>query len=536
LNPQILLAQQTMGLFYNDEQAFDGYTLFSPNAYSTTYLIDNCGREVHRWNGNLLGGGATYLLENGNLLQTLQIGSPTFFGGGTSGRIEQINWDGDLVWEYEYATEDVHQHHDVAYLPNGNILLLAWERKSVSEAIENGRNPNLLGTSLWPEHIVEVQPDEVSGGIIVWEWHFWDHLVQDFDPTKLNYGVVADHPELLDINYLGNVSPQAADWQHCNSVDYNAERDEIIISSRNFNEFYIIDHSTTTEEAAGHVGGNSGRGGDLLYRWGNPMTYQRGTIEDRKSFGQHDVHWIKPGLADAGKIMFFNNGIGRPGGAHSTVDIIEPPLDTNGKYLLEADMPYGPEELSWTYESTPTSDFFSPNISGAQRLPNDNVLVCEGATGSFFEVDTQGDLHWSYINPVNQGGPMVQESNPVFNAVFRTYRYAPNYSAFNGRDLTPGDLIELDPLPSDCELTTNLITPVAKRTIVYPNPFKNYIMINSDEALEGYIRITDALGHLIFTTFINEKQNRIDLPPIRSGLYFLTLPNGQTSKLIAYLR
>ena len=168
-------------------------------------------------------------------------------------------------------------------MPNGNILVLCWEYKSSIDAIMAGRDPSALADNeLWPTYIMEVQPQGNNGINIVWEWYLWDHLVQDFDPSKPNYGVVANQAELLDINfYSGNGKK---DWLHCNSIDFNAQTDEIVISSRTLSEFYIIDHSTTTVEAASHSGGNSGKGGDFLYRWGNPQGYDNGISVNQELF------------------------------------------------------------------------------------------------------------------------------------------------------------------------------------------------------------------------------------------------------------
>jgi len=529
-------AQQTVGLFENDPEAYNGYTLFSPSVSSNTYLVDNCGRLVHSWAGGLLPGAATYLLENGDLLRAVRIGSTFFTGGGIGGRIQQVDWDGNPVWSFDYASMDVHHHHDMAVLPNGNVLLIAWEAKSVTEAIAAGRDPSKLGPELWPDHIVEVEPNGDTGGNIVWEWHFWDHLIQDFDSSKANYGVVADHPELLDINFLGSVTTLTGqDWIHCNAINYNAERDEIMLSSRHLNEIYIIDHSTTTEEAAGHTGGNSGKGGDILYRYGNPQAYQRGEASDRKSFGQHDAQWIESGLPDEGKIMFYNNGIGRPQGAYSTVDVIEPPLDSSGKYIINPGEAFGPDELFWTYIASPPEDLFSTNISGAHRLPNGNTLICEGASGSFIEVDSDGETHWFYKNPIGVGGPVTQGESSIFAAVFRAYRYGPTYAGFNGRDLTPGEVIELEPLPSDCMLTVPVEELTETQKIdVYPNPFQNHVVVSSKQHIEGEVSMIDALGRKVFSTFVNSNEVQIELNDLDAGIYFLQLPNQTMVKLICY--
>ena len=211
---------------------------------------------------------------------------------------------------------------------------------------------------------------------IVWEWHVWDHLIQDFDPSKANFGVVADNPQLIDINAVRASNPGAADWLHANAVDYNAGLDQVMLGVPWLHEFWVIDHSTTTAEAAGHTGGDSGKGGDLLYRWGNPQIYDRGLAADQTLFNQHHPHWIEPDLPGEGNILVFNNGRGRPAGDFSTIDEIVQPVDVNGNYTLGAGLPYGPAAATWVYTASPDPfDFFSGGLSGPQRLPNGNTLV-----------------------------------------------------------------------------------------------------------------------------------------------------------------
>ncbi len=453
-------AAQTVGLFVNEEGSYDGYTLFAPLQYGTTYLIDNEGKLVHSWDSAYTPGNSVYLLENGHLLRTATLPrgpNATFGSGGAGGRVEEFTWAGTLVWEFEYSSDQHLQHHDIERLPNGNVLMIAWEYKTAAEAVAAGRDPDLLTDGeLWPDHIIEVEPTGATGGNIVWEWHVWDHLIQDFDPTKENYGVVAEHPELIDINFArqGN-----ADWNHINSVDYNAQFDQILLSVPRFSEVWVIDHSTTTEEAAGHSGGNSGKGGDILYRWGNPQAYRAGNVGDRKLFSQHDAQWIESGLPGEGNILLFNNGNGRPGGAYSSVDEFVPPTDTSGNYALTPGTAYGPEEQTWIYTAENPTDFFADHISGAQRLPNGNTLICDGPHGALFEVTSEGEVVWKYVNPVTGEGPFTQ-GDPVsagqkgqINQVFRAYRYGSDYAGLADKDLTPGDPIELYP---DSQVTVYL--------------------------------------------------------------------------------
>ncbi|MBU1701540.1 MAG: aryl-sulfate sulfotransferase [Candidatus Eisenbacteria bacterium] len=445
-----LTAPRTIGLFINGEGTYPGYTLFAPLQYGATYLIDMEGNLVHSWPSEYVPGNSAYLLENGHLLRTAAFdpsGVPPFMGGGAGGRVEEIDWNGSIVWYFEYVSDTHLSHHDIEFLPDGNLLMLAWEYKNAIEAYAAGRRLGTLSEgTLWPDHIIEIHPGESSGGSIVWEWHVWDHLIQEEYPEKSNYGVVAEHLELIDINYDQDGFGRA-DWNHTNGIDYNETFDQIIVSVRQFSEFWIIDHSTTTEEAAGHSGGNSGKGGDLLYRWGNPAAYGAGDRNDQRLFVQHDAQWIAEGLPGEGNVLVFNNGDGRPGGDYSSVDEIIVPVDAMGQYTLTGQT-YGPSGPHWSYMAGNPADFYSSFISGAQRLPNGNTLICQGAHGTFYEVTASSVMLWKYVNPVADSGPLQQgdliPSTAIanLNAVFRTYRYDSNFPGLRGRDLTPGAPIE----------------------------------------------------------------------------------------------
>ncbi|MCX5684296.1 MAG: aryl-sulfate sulfotransferase, partial [Planctomycetota bacterium] len=437
---------QTVGSFLNTAKAFNGYTLFAPKHNTVTYLMDNQGRVVHQWKSVYEPGQSAYLLPNGHLLRAAMVKVQGGTGGGEGGRIEKYDWDGNLVWEFDHATREYQLHHDIKPLPNGHVLALMVERKSREEALAAGFDAGLMRDEfLVPDAVVEIEPILPKGGRIVWEWHVWDHLVQNLDKAKPNYGDPAAHPELVDVACNGRATP--AFWNHMNSLDYSAKLDQIVLSVRGCNEIWFLDHSTTTKEAAGHAGGKHGKGGDLIYRWGNPAAYKRGTTADKQLVQQHDAQWIPDGYPGAGHLTIFNNGYDR---GWSSVEEIVPPVDAAGRYLLAPGKAYGPEKPVWHYEAKNRTDFFSSEISGAHRLPNGNTLICAGVIGNLFEVTAAGETVWQYVNPMVRGGILAQGELPgkdmrghLWNAVFKVHRYAPDYPGLVGRDLTPKGVIEL---------------------------------------------------------------------------------------------
>ncbi len=423
--------EEPRGLRVYEADAMPGYTLIAPLTSYRTLLLDMEGEVVHEWKSAFAPGGAVYLLPNGNVLRVRRdLETDIFEGGGISGGIDEIAPDGTLVWGYSIKSDKIYSHHDILQLPNGHVLAIVWERKSGTKAVEAGRDKKRIGGELWADAIYEIEKQPPTGGRIVWEWHSWDHLIQDHDKDRANFGDVAAHPELIDINgepaddmspaaaaaaadamkqagYLGGDAKDAkgrprdlrgADWMHCNAVDYNPALDQIVISSPHFSEIWVIDHSTTTEEAKGHTGGKSGKGGDLLYRWGNPKNYRAGTANDQRLFGQHNIQWIEPGLPGAGNFLVFNNGEGRPRAQYSSADEFTAPMDAAGHYTLEPEEPYGPDELVWRYGGKEGAWFFSSFISGVQRLKNGNTLICQGADGRVFEVTAEGQVVWEFAN------------------------------------------------------------------------------------------------------------------------------------------
>ena len=125
---------QTVGLFLNTTNAWPGYTLMAPMHHTNTYLLNNAGEIVHRWTSAYEPGRTAYLLTNGHLFRAgmVRSGGPST-GGGEGGRIEEYDWDGNLVWAIDYYSPTYIHHHDFKVLPNGNVLLLVAEKKTYAE-------------------------------------------------------------------------------------------------------------------------------------------------------------------------------------------------------------------------------------------------------------------------------------------------------------------------------------------------------------------------------------------------------------------
>ncbi|HWN81134.1 MAG TPA: aryl-sulfate sulfotransferase, partial [Candidatus Udaeobacter sp.] len=481
-----------------------GFTLFSVFGSSTTQLVDRQNVEVHSWTHDRVGGYAVYLLPNGNIMRPALSSGSGMNGGGAAGLVQTWSPTDVRVWQYQYASSTVRSHHDIGPLPNGNVLLVAWELKTAAQAVQAGLDHS---AEIWPDHIVEVQPVGATGGNVVWEWHAWDHLIQDHDPTKSNYGVVGQHPELLDINLGGG--GLGGDWMHINAVSYNPEWDQIVISSHTLNEVYVIDHSTTTAEAAGHTGGDSGRGGDILYRWGNPGNYR---VPGPPYFNVvHCSIWIPQGSPGAGHLMAFNN---REGQSSSLIVEWIPPASASGQYVQPSPgTAFGPPSPNWAYTA---AGFYSNHLGGCQRLPNGNTLIAESTTGHLFEVDPGGEVEWDHT----PGGQIA-----------RALRYGTNHPGIIALGLANG--VAPAPTAPGFGLSQNS-----------PNPFRGTTTIGYELAAAGRItlEVYDVLGHAVATLRdgpepAGRRLVEFDARDLGSGIYFYRLEApgfSETKKLVVH--
>jgi len=533
-NLTLLCQVNTLGTISLTEEAYDGYTLFS--SHKNTFLINNCGQVINQWSSDYLPGHSVYILPNGNLIRAGRKDTSTITFGGVGGIVEMFDWDGNLVWEFIYSNDEQRLHHDIYPMPNGNILVLAATVMSNEETLQAGRNPNLVSGAgiLYNEQILEIKPIGTNDYSIEWEWNFKDHLIQDYDDTKNNYGVIDEHPEKLDINFLNDRIP-AENWLHVNSIQYDETLDQIVISSRNLSELYIIDHSTTAEEATGETGGTYGKGGDFLYRWGNSAAYGQGNEDDRTLFGQHFPHIIKPGLKDEGKIILFNNGTDREP-VFSEVMIISAPTTSPGIYSYDPDSSYGPQTAEFTYSSNEDNDFTSGILSGAIRLPNENLLICDGNSGRLFEINSTNDIVWNYIIPMNNTTGEISSQGDVLesgNSTFRGIKYSTDYEGFTGKDVTPGDPIESNFNLNTC-LSLSTDNLLNDKIIIYPNPVVDLIHINTSLTILE-VEIYDVLGKRL--NFIKLDNRKIDMTRANKGIYVLKIKTEIgiiTKKIILY--
>ena len=416
-------------------------TARNQNQAKDAYIINSDGDILHQWdNSNITSPEATpgYLTPNGLFLRGIE--SPLAAGGdfsvGRWGTVQLVDWDGTVVWEYDGCTDNIECfHHDLELLPNGNILVTAFHRYDENDAsLEFGWNVTGQG-KLLIDIIYEIKPNLIDGASeIVWEWKWVDHVIQDGDSTLPNYGIIAEHPEKIDLHYFNSKESRLpillGTHTHINSIDYNPERDEILISSATYDEIYIIDHSTTIAEAASSSGGNSGKGGDILYRWGNPEAYDfaGGDPAIYSSLGwtntQHDARWL---LDDSGNITIHNNHSTKnpkPNGMNAWTQFLEIEIPYNGNgYSYTASQPYEPSApMIWAEYDSDNPLFSCAFSGGGQKLENGHIFTTSAAKFTLLEHDENGNIVWFFD---------LTDLHPDGGQVFKAQKYPKDYTGFS---------------------------------------------------------------------------------------------------------
>jgi hypothetical protein len=404
-------------LIYKKDKVYDGYTLYAPLTSKKTYLIDMEGNIVHTWDSEYYPGLYAELLPNGNLLRAGRPMPIQYCGiDGVGGYVEEFDWSGKVVWRFtDMYNKNVVQHHCFQRLPNGNTMILGWERIENEKMIAKGRDPKTIPTKsiknkgiyhreFWLDVVWEVNP----AGKIVWEWHVFDHLGKG--PDKLDPNYVLPLPVGEIYTYY--------DYSHFNSVEYIPETNQVLMNSRNLSEFYLIDYKT----------------GKIQYRWGNPCAYGAGKCPsyfdagDQKMFGSHDARWL-----GNGKVSVFDNGSENPEGTKSRVFVVN--TKTN--------------EIEWKYESWDQSSFFTHRQGMSQPLPNGNWFITSSNVGHLFEVTKRGEVVWDFVSPVignnyvictirdDDKDTRLGAPENLSNIIHRAYRYGKDYPGLKGKDLSP---------------------------------------------------------------------------------------------------
>lgn len=521
-------SQNTVGLLsYKEYKSFDGYNLIYPHNQPHVFLLNNCGEIVHQWedDANWRPGNTAYLTENGLLYKVKRDANITedrIWAGGGGAVLEIRDWDNNVIWNFEMNDSLYRLHHDFAITDEQTIIAIAWELKNAEECVAAGRDTSTLAQGeMWPDWIFEIDPATDS---IIWEWHAWDHLVQDFDSTKNNYGVIAEHPERIDINF--GREDGHPDWMHSNSIDYNDDIGQILLSVPYFNEVLIIDHTTTTAQASGSNGGFSGRGGDLMYRWGNPQVYQQGDSTDQRLFFQHDAHWVddflNPFQPSYGNIAVFNNRVGED---FSSVHTFDPGWDMYEWRYAKNDNVYGPSDYSRVINHPDPTAIWSTGLSSAQVLPNGNTLITAGRFGYSVELTSEGEVVWEYKTPTKGQARATQGDTLSMNnnLTFRMNRYPIDLSIFQDKDLSPKGWIELNPNEGYCDQLTPTQDVMNEDAFqITPNPAHHFISIEWDGMKYVEFEIYSLLGQLQESYMGNGGRTYIDVSQWDRGVYFIS--------------
>jgi outer membrane protein assembly factor BamB len=403
---------------YQPDKTWNGYTIFPTPGEKGVVLIDMNGNEVKRWAD--VDGIPARMFPGGGMMAGMTTRRPhqEYIS------LVQVDWDGNEVWRFDRTeqieTEDgetvwaARLHHDwqregspAGYYQPGSEPMVTGGRTLIL-AHKNVTVPAITDKRLEDDYILEVS----WSGEVLWEWLASDHV------DELGFSEDARNAIHRSVNW--NEARQSADWLHINSMTYvgpnrwydeGDERfhpDNVIISSRSANIVAII-----------------GRSGDIVWRMGPDYRESAGTREIGQVIGQHHPHIIPKGLPGAGNLMVFDNG-GAAGYGESNPNA---PTGRNivarhSSRVLEINPVTFEKVWEYSIAGLDAYRFLSHYVSSAQRLPNGNTLITEGADGRLFEVTSDGEIVWEYMNPYFDTGPVERNPKAVAtNRVFRAYRF-----------------------------------------------------------------------------------------------------------------
>ena len=350
---------------------FDPHPIFAVHlGANTSVVINKDGEIIQEYNFENRLGNDIERLPNGEFLGIFKPMTKTHISfGGSGGVLRRINADQQTLWQYVISSETELAHHDLERLPNGNVMTIVWEKISTEQAIALGAQTEV---PIYLEKLVEIDPNTDE---IVWQWRSADHLIQDVDDSASTYGNIRQYPRKIDINYNSHI--EDGDWMHANGIVYDHTRDLVFMTVNFYDEVWVIDHSTTTAQASTASGGNYGVGGDLVYRFGNPAAY--GSAQPPIFDHVHHPNFSNDNNT---QMLFYSNG---ETAEKSIVFELQLPaqlsLDPNTENL---------PAIVWQFSHP---EMYYRIVSGAVKLPNGNVLICEGDFG-FWEINPSGHVVW----------------------------------------------------------------------------------------------------------------------------------------------
>ena len=406
---------------YNPEKCWNGYTVFPARGVGAT-LIDMNGNVVNRWRGMPAGFSPNKILPGGYVMGSTGLRNPKY-GYQDTLDLVQIDWEGNVVWKfnkYDRVKDPrqkpvwmARQHHDyqregnpVGYYVPGLDPLVA-EGKTLLLCHKNIMNPKISGKLLLDDTIIEVTWD----GKIIWEWRCSDHFDEMGFSEEAKNTLARDPNTRISRGGTG-------DWMHINSMsalgpnrwfDAGDERfhpDNIIWDGRQTNILAITEKKT----------------GGIIWQIGPNYASMPALKKLGQFIGQHHVHMVPKGLPGEGNILAFDNG-GKAG--YGAPNPGAPTGNNNALRDYSRVVEFNPVtlEVVWQYTALEAgfimpgdgNRFYSNYISAAQRLPNGNTLITEGADGRLFEVTTEHEIVWEYISPY-----YGKKNNQ--NMVYRAYR------------------------------------------------------------------------------------------------------------------
>lgn len=351
-------------------QSWKETLLIVPDYGRETVLLDSDGKEMLVWKSQQTNAGGARLLKDRALLHVVNrpLQRPfqqAIFGGG----LEILDADSKVVWSFWNATSHHATCGDALQLPNGNILTSIVEWKSREEVIRAGRDPALVDLQgMLVPGLMEVRPSGPTGGIPVWKWSLWDHVYQRSNAALPGFSEEAKDG-CIDINQ-GRLKRR--NWIKPFELDYNAEEKLVVLTMQN-REAWIIDHTTTTEEAATGKGGKKGKGGRLLAKLAYASSKEHASIPTQSAWWQTggdlavlrtNSTFVKVSMKDPGKIQV---------GEHQTARRKQIPF--------------------------PAPDGKKINVQNARFFSDGSLALTSGFRGQIVRLSENGQILWRYQNP-----------------------------------------------------------------------------------------------------------------------------------------